>query len=134
MVNPANTIQTLTFPQLKDIHTGKITNWKELGGADLRIKVVTDTLSSATRGLIKQAVLKDEEYLKETLAVNVATISDEVAKDPAAIGGLGAGFVKPGAVVVKTDKIERPLGLVTVGPPSEKVRKVIEAYKTAVAK
>ena len=133
-VNPANTVQSLTFPQLKDIHTGKITNWKELGGADLQIKVVTDTLSSATRGLIKQAVLKNEEYLKETLAVNVATISAEVAKDPAAIGGLGAGFVKPGVVVVKTGKIERPLGLITVGPPSEKVRKVIEAYKAAVAK
>ncbi|QOX80492.1 substrate-binding domain-containing protein [Trichlorobacter lovleyi] len=134
VVNPANKVQTLTFPQLKDIHTGKITNWKELGGADQTIKVVTDTLSSATRGLIKQKVLKNEEYLKETLPVNVATISAEVAKDPAAIGGLGAGFVKAGVVVVKTDKIERPLGLITVGPPSEKVRKVIEAYKAAIAK
>lgn len=133
-VHPANKVQAMSFQQLKDIHTGKIRNWKELGGADQSIKVVTDTLSSATRGLIKQAVLKNEDYLAETLAVNVATISDEVAKDPTAIGGLGAGFVKAGVVVVKTDKIERPLGLITIGEPSEKVRKVIEAYKAAVVK
>lgn len=133
-VHPANKVQRMTFQQLKDIHTGKIRNWKELGGADLPIKVVTDTLSSATRGLIKQAVLNNEEYLKETLAVNVATINDEVAKDRAAIGGLGAGFVKTGVVVVTTDKIERPLGLITVGPPSEKVQKVIDAYRAAVTK
>lgn len=132
VVNPANKLQSLTFAQLKDIHTGKIRNWKELGGADLPIKVVTDTMSSATRGLIKQKLLKNEEYLKETLPVNVATISAEVARDPAAIGGLGAGFVKAGVVVVKTDKIERPLGLITVGAPSEKVQKVIEAYKAAI--
>lgn len=132
-VHPANKVKQMTFQQLKDIHTGKIRNWKELGGADLPIKVVTDTLSSATRGLIKQVVLNNEEYLKETLAVNVATISDEVAKDPAAIGGLGAGFVKPGVVVVTTGTIERPLGLITIGQPTEKVQKVIDAYKAAVA-
>lgn len=132
VVHPSNPVQKISGQQMKDIHTGKLRNWNELGGPDRPIKVVTDTLSSATRGLIKQAVLKNEEYLKETLAVNVATISDEVAKDPAAIGGLGAGFVKPGVVVVKTDKLERPLGLITVGPPSDKLQKVIEAYKKAV--
>jgi phosphate transport system substrate-binding protein len=133
VVHPSNKVKTLTFEQLKDMHTGKIRNWKELGGDDLAIIIVTDTVSSATRGLIKQAVLKNEEYLKEALAVNVATISDEVAKAPGAIGGLGAGFVKAGAVSqVATSKIERPLGLITLGAPSEKVRKVFEAYKAAV--
>ncbi|MBT0664166.1 substrate-binding domain-containing protein [Geobacter pelophilus] len=134
VVNPANKVQKLSLQQVKEIHTGKIVNWKEVGGDDLAITVVTDTLASATRGLIKQSVMKNEEYRADTLPVNVAQISDEVAKVPGAIGGLGAGFVKP-ELVRKLDtgsKVERPLGLITLGPPSAKVAKVIEAYKAAL--
>lgn len=134
VVNPSNKVKKLSLQQVKEIHTGRIVNWKEVGGDDLPITVVTDTLASATRGLIKQSVMKNEEYRKETLPVNVAQISDEVAKAPGAIGGLGAGFVKPD-LVRKLDtgsKVERPLGLITIGTPSTKVSKVIEAYKAAV--
>jgi phosphate transport system substrate-binding protein len=133
VVHPTNKVQSLTLDQIKEIHTGKIANWKEVGGDDLPITVVTDTLSSATRGLIKQAVMKNEEYKVDTLPVNVADISAEVGKAPGAIGGLGAGFVKRELVrKIVTGKVERPLGLITVGPPSDKVTKVIAAYRQAV--
>ncbi|MBL0141616.1 MAG: substrate-binding domain-containing protein [Betaproteobacteria bacterium] len=135
VVNPANAVRSLTHAQIRDIHTGRIANWKEVGGADLAILVVTDTASSATRGLIRQAVLKGADYVAMAKAVPVDRISDEVAAAPGAIGGLGAGFVKPGAVaVVVTDKVERPLGLVTIGAPSEKVARVIAALKAQVAR
>jgi phosphate transport system substrate-binding protein len=134
VVHPSNRVQRLTNAQLRDIHAGRIANWKDVGGEDRPIKVVTDTASSATRGLIKQAILKDADYVPTALAVNVGEISDEVAKDPGAIGGLGAGFVKKDkVVVVAADKIERPLGLVTIGPPDAKVQRVITALKTAAA-
>jgi phosphate transport system substrate-binding protein len=134
VVNPANPVRQVSADQLRDIHTGKIANWKEVGGPDLAIQVVTDVASSATRGLIKQAVLKGAEYVATAKAVKVETISDEVAALPGGIGGLGAGFVKPGVVVVlSTQKVERPLGLITVGEPDKKVARVIEALKAAVA-
>ena len=95
--------------------------------------MVTDTASSATRGLIKQAVLKGADYVATAKAVKVDTISDEVAALPGGIGGLGAGFVKPGKVaVIATQKVERPLGLITVGEPDAKVARVIDALKSAV--
>lgn len=135
VVHPSNPVQTLTAAQVRDLHSGRVANWKDVGGPDLAVEVVTDTPSSATRGLIKQAVLKDIDYVPTALAVNVETISDEVAKRPGAIGGLGAGFVKPSAVaVVRSDKLERPLGVVTIGPPSPKVQRVIDALKVEAAK
>lgn len=130
VVHPTNRVRSLSVAQLRDVHAGRIVNWKDVGGTDLPIVVVTDTPSSATRGLIKAAVLKDLDYVASAKAVNVETISDEVAVQPGAIGGLGAGFVKADRVVaVRSDRIERPLGLVTIGEPSEKVRQVIEALK-----
>ncbi len=109
VVNAANPVKSLTHAQIRDIHTGKVANWKEVGGADLPIVVVTDIASSATRGLIKQAVLKARTSAKRRSKV--------ATKVPAApeIGGLGAGFVKAGVAVVQTEKVERPLGLVTMG-------------------
>jgi phosphate transport system substrate-binding protein len=130
VVHPSNRVRALSPAQLRDIHAGRIVNWKDVGGADLPIVVVTDTLSSATRGLIKAAVLKDVDYVATAKAVNVETISDEVAAQPGAIGGLGAGFVKADRVaVVSSERIERPLGLVTVGEPSPKVKAIIDALK-----
>ena len=52
-----------------------------------------------------------------------------------AIGGLGLGFVQPGKLgVIVTDKVERPLGFITVGAPSEKVRKVMDAFRAESSK
>lgn len=129
VVNAANPVKSLTHAQIRDIHTGKVANWKEVGGADLPIVVVTDIASSATRGLIKQAVLKGAEYVASAKPVAIEKVSDEVAAAPGAIGGLGAGFVKAGVAVVQTEKVERPLGLVTMGAPSAKVQRVIDALK-----
>ena len=71
VVHATNPVRALTRAQLRDIHSGRVTNWSEVGGPDRAIKVVTDTPSSATRGLIKQAVLKDVDYTPAALAVKV---------------------------------------------------------------
>lgn len=136
VVHPSNPVKVLTWEQIKDIHTGKITNWKELGGKDLAITVYTDAKASATRGLIKQTVLANAEYAASAKAVGfVKEVNDQVALDPSGIGGLGSGFVDAGKVaVVSTKKLERPLGFVTVGPASAKVHKVMDAFTAASSK
>ena len=132
IVHPSNPVSKLTWEQIRDIHTGKITNWKDVGGKDVPIVVFTDSLASATRGLIRQAVMGGQEYGPEAKALDaVKEVNDRVAVTENGIGGLGLGFVDPKAVrVIDTKKVERPLGFITIGPPSDKVRKVIEAFKT----
>ena len=136
VVHPSNSVKTLSWDQIKDIHTGKITNWKELGGKDLPITVYTDAKASATRGLIKQVVMANSEYAASAKAVDfVKEVNDKVALDASGIGGLGLGFVDAGKVsIVTTNKIERPLGFITVGAPSVKVQKVMDAFKAASTK
>jgi len=130
VVHKSNPVTSLTWEQLRDIHTGTTTNWKELGGKDLPIAVFTDAPASATRGLIKDAVLGGQDYSPQANAVEVTKISLLVGMMDGAIGGLGKGFVQgDGVKVVQSQKLERPLGFITLGPPSDSVRKVIDAYR-----
>ena len=132
VVHPSNPVNRLTWGQIRDIHTGKITSWREVGGKNMPTVVFTDSLASATRGLIKQAVMGGQEYAQDAKALDaVKKVNDMVAVTENGIGGLGLGFVDPKAVkVIDTQKVERPLGFITIGPPSDKVRRVIEAFKT----
>jgi phosphate transport system substrate-binding protein len=133
VVHPSNPVRRLTLEQVREIHTGKIASWKELGGPDLPIAVVTDAAASATRGLVKQVVLGGAEYASAARAMPaVAEVNEEVARNPAAIGGLGREFVDPARVaVVETKKIERPLAFVSVGEPGADAARVIEAFRAA---
>lgn len=131
VVHPSNPVKALTWAQLKDIHTGKITSWKQVGGKDEPIHVYTDAKASATRGLVKEVVLAKAEYAESAKAVEVVKlVNDEVAKDPAGIGALGKEFADPAMVrVVESTKVERPFALVTKGEPSPALKAVIEAYR-----
>ena len=136
IVHPTNSVKSLSWEQIRDIHTGLIANWREVGGKGLPITVYTDAEASATRGLIKQVVMGGSEYAATVKAVDfVKQVNDRVAQDESAIGGLGLGFVEPGKVsVIATNKVERPLGFITIGTPSKKVRKVIDAFRDESAK
>lgn len=134
IVHPSNPVGKLTLQQLGDIHTGKVTNWKQLGGKDMPITVYSDALTGGTRAMIRKLVLNNQEYAPSVKSLtSVSRIADLVPTDEAAIGGLGRGFVKSdGKVkVVETSKLERPLALVTIGEPQPKVRQVIEAFRAA---
>ncbi|MGC4118544.1 MAG: substrate-binding domain-containing protein [Myxococcales bacterium] len=135
IVHPSNPVTSLTWQQISDVLTGKITNWKDLGGPDKPITVYSDTITGGTRALIKKSVMKGAEYGKAVKALTaVKKVGELVAVDPLGFGGLGAGFVDSNTVkVVKTDTLERPLGFITLGPPTGKALQVIEAFKTAVA-
>ena len=136
IVHPSNSVQKLSWAQITDVHTGKITNWKELGGKNMPITVYTDATASATRGLIKQVVMGNSEYSPSAKAVDfVKDVNNKVASDESGIGGLGLGFVDAGKVsIVSSKKVERPLAFITVGEPSANVQKVIDAFKAVSVK
>lgn len=131
VVHPANPVKSLSWDQLRDVHTGAITTWSQLGGKDQPIVVYTDAAASATRGLVKQVVMKNAEYAPAARAVGfVKEVNDRVAQDEAGIGALGLEFADPEQVaIVRTQKVERPLAFVSVGAPTPAMRKVIDAFR-----
>ena len=117
IIHPSNPVTSLTWEQIRDMHTGKITNWKQVGGKDMPVVVYTDTVTGGTRAMIKKVVLGGADYAPSCKALSaVKKVGEMVAMQEGAIGGLGKGFVQAGKdKVVQTKTIERPLGFVTVG-------------------
>lgn len=136
VVHPSNPVSGLTWEQIRDIHTGKITNWKQVGGKDAAINVYSDALTGGTRAMVKKVVLGGAEYggnVKSLTAVK--RVAELVAQDANGVGGVGRGFVDTAkGKIISTKKVERPLAIVTIGEPSAKVKQVIESFRTQVAK
>jgi phosphate transport system substrate-binding protein len=130
--NPINI--TLTLEQLKGLNTGKIKNWKEIGGLDLPVRVITSHVGSATRSVYKRIVMQGQEYTKDAIRVRSTRIEiDEVSKYQGAIGAVSEGFYKLNsgkAKVLQTKMVSRPLGLITRGEPQGAVKKVIDFYQS----
>lgn len=138
IVNPSNPVSALTFQQLSDINTGKVTNWKDVGGPDMKIVVITSAEGSATRAVFQKIVMHKQPYVKGAREVKSTRKEvDLVSKFKGGIGAVSQGFVdaNPGKVnVVTTGEISRPLSIVTKGDPDSELSKVITYLKTDDAK
>jgi phosphate transport system substrate-binding protein len=94
LVHPANPVGGLTVEQVRDIFSGKIKNWKEVGGPDLKIVKVSRDTNSGTYETFEELVMKgglisqDTEYVGSNGAVR-----QRVQSTPASIGYAGLGFV-----------------------------------------
>lgn len=153
VVNPKNPVNKLTIDQLAQIFTGTITNWKELGGEDKKIVILSREVNSGTHVYFKEHVLrKNDPNSKEEFAPHVLllpssqAIADEVAGNSAAIGYYGMGYIsaKQKAVLVARNEnseyiaptienvvngkypISRPLFFYTNGEPQGLVKKFID--------
>lgn len=131
VVHKNNPVKKLSWQQIRDIHTGKIGNWKEVGGKDLPITVYSDALTGGTRAMIKYVVLEGKDYGATVKPqANVKKVGEMVALAEDSIGGIGKGFADTDKVsIIETKKIERPLGIITLGAPSAPVAKVIAAFQ-----
>ena len=92
-VNPENTLKELTIAQVGDIFTGKITNWKEVGGPDTPITVYSRENSSGTYEFFKEHVLKGKDFAASAQTMpGTAAIVQAVTKDKSGIGYGGAAY------------------------------------------
>ncbi len=134
IVNKDNPVSSLSWEQLKDINTGKVSNWKEVGGPDLAIQVVTSHAGSATRAVFKKMVMNKEEYIANAIQVRSTRLEvNEVSKAKGAIGAVSKVFMEQNpdrAKIISTDPISRPLALITIGQASAPVQKVIDFYRS----
>lgn len=110
VVHPSNPIKNLSKDQLKAIYTGAVTNWKDLGGKDEKIVVVSRETSSGTYEYWNEDVLKKADVRKDSLiqASNGAVVN-VIANNKKAIGYIGFGYVNKSVKALKVDDIEPTL-------------------------
>ena len=103
-VNASNPLGEITMDQLKLIFTGKVTNWKELGGPDAKIVVYSRENSSGTYVFFKEHVLKNADYTVRAQSMpGTAAVVNAVAKEKFGIGYGGAAYAK-GIKLLKVKK------------------------------
>ncbi|NCO43260.1 MAG: phosphate-binding protein [Armatimonadetes bacterium CG_4_10_14_3_um_filter_66_18] len=153
VVNPANPVSKLTRAQLADIFTGKTKNWKEVGGKDSEIVLLSREVNSGTHVYFKEHVLRGGDKNSKAefapaalLQPSSQAIADEVTQNPKAIGYYGMGYLssKQKALAVastSTDpyveprsanvvdgsySISRPLMFYTKGEPTGAVKEYLD--------
>ena len=160
IVNPNNPVKELSLQQVSDIYSGKINNWKEVGGEDLAIVRLSRETNSGTHVYFLERVLRLGEKENKTLfstytlllPSSVGIIS-EVRDNPNAIGYDGLGyvtdevkmvalaenhggpFVLPSAETVNQDlyPVARDLYMYTAGEVSPEVKGYLECIQSPAA-
>ena len=104
-VNESSPLKEITLEQLELVFTGKIRNWKELGGSDAPITVYSRENSSGTYEFFKEHVLKGKDFVASAQTMpGTAALLQAVAKDKSGIGYGGAAYGQGAkALLVKKD-------------------------------
>jgi phosphate transport system substrate-binding protein len=150
VLHPSNAINELTMDQLAKIYTGAATNWKQVGGSDLKIEVLSRESTSGTYAFFQEHVMKKKDYRKDArLMPATSAIIEAAAADKGAIGYVGLGYatgaagrikvlkvkkddtapaIEPSEATVKdgTYSVARPLFLVTAGEPTGAAKAFID--------
>ena len=125
IVNENVKAEDLTIQQIQDIYTGKITNWKDVGGDDKAITVVTREEGSGTRGAFTEitGVLEKDDAGNETdkttkdalVQPSTGAVKETVAKTPDSIGYVSLGALDNSVKAVKVEGIEATVDTVLSG-------------------
>lgn len=92
-VHESNPIKQLSLEQLKDMFTGKVRNWKEVGGPDQPVTLYSRENSSGTYEFFKENVLQGADFAASAQNMpGTAALLQAVARDPKAIGYGGAAY------------------------------------------
>ncbi|PKN62016.1 MAG: phosphate-binding protein [Deltaproteobacteria bacterium HGW-Deltaproteobacteria-15] len=153
VVNPSNPVSRLTIQQISDIYTGKIANWRELGGENRPIVLLSRESNSGTYVYVLENVIRMGDprskllFSPDTLLMPSSEgISTEVRQNPNAIGYDGLGYVTPDQKVLAVARdagrpyvlpsiatvndgsypISRPLYMYTAGEPGGQVKSFLD--------
>ncbi|MGA3207890.1 MAG: PstS family phosphate ABC transporter substrate-binding protein [Syntrophales bacterium] len=141
IVHPKNKINGLTIDQLSQIYQGKITNWKEVGGDNLTIVVVSRDSSSGTFESWGHLVLNNARVTsKAQLQASNGAVVQAVSKNRYAIGYIGLGYLNTSlkaltvngitasakTALSKEYPVSRPLYMYTNGQPTGEVANLIK--------
>ncbi|MDD5070215.1 MAG: PstS family phosphate ABC transporter substrate-binding protein [Candidatus Omnitrophica bacterium] len=146
IVHPSNKITELSKAQLKDIYTGKFSDWSQLGMAGGKIVVVSrDTASGTYEAFMSLALNKAKTRSDSLLQASNQAVSTTVSKTPGAIGYVGLGYVSDSVKAVTVNGVvasketvlsgqyllSRPLFMYTNGQPKGLVKEYIDFVLSA---
>lgn len=147
IVHPKNPVTELSMAELQAVFAGRITNWSELGGPDMKIHLINRDEASGTREAFHKIVMQDVPFdLRAAVLPGTGQVRDVVSRTQGAIGYISLGFVDQrfaGARAVKsldvegvrptasavadgTYPIRRTLHFFTEGEPQGLARRFIE--------
>ncbi len=140
VVNPANGLADLTTQQVRDIFNGNIKNWKEVGGVDAPVTVVSREAGSGTRSSFEQIVTGITLTKDALIQDSNGTIRETVANDANALGYLSHGLLNDKIKALRIDGQEctnetiaagqytlvRPIYLLVKGAPQGEIKDFID--------
>lgn len=141
IVHPENKLEGLNRAEVRDIFSGEITNWKDLGGEDRAIVTVSREEGSGTRATFEMWIMGDKLITEEaTLLPSNGAIRVNVAGNPDAIGYISFGVVDPSVKTLFIDGVAatadnmktriyplvRPYYFLTKQEPTGEVKKFID--------
>lgn len=107
IVHPGNPVTELSLEQIKAIYTGKISDWKDVGGKKGKIVVISRDSSSGTFETFNELAL-DKEKVRPDALMNASNnaVAQTVAKTPAAIGYVGIGYLSSSVKSVTINSVD----------------------------
>ncbi len=141
VVHPSNPISHITKNQIARMFAGQITNWKELGGQDQAIRLITREEGSGTREAFQKLVMGKSRISRKALTQESnGSVKELVRHDPASIGYMSLGLVGHELKALIVDgtpptreqviahhySLVRPFLFVTKGPPTDKAKLFID--------
>ncbi|MBC1521829.1 phosphate ABC transporter substrate-binding protein [Listeria aquatica] len=106
VVNKDVGVDNLTQQQLIDIFTGKVTNWKDVGGKDEKVTVINRAEGSGTRATFEQWALKGETPIKAQEQDSSGTVRKIVSETPGAISYLAFSYINKSVVGLSVDGVK----------------------------
>jgi phosphate transport system substrate-binding protein len=110
IVHPANPIQNFPLDQIREVFSGKIKNWKELGGPNHPIDIVTREEGSGTRESFQKFVMgKEDISLGALVQDSNGAVRQVISSDPSAVGYISLGLVNDQVKAVRISGVEASL-------------------------
>lgn len=106
VVNKDVGVENLTTEQLIDVFTGKVTNWKDLGGKDQEILVVNRAQGSGTRATFEKWALDGTQSIASQEQDSSGTVKKIVAETPGAVSYLAFSYLDDTLTTLKVDGVE----------------------------
>lgn len=122
ITHPDVNVTALSNAQLKDLFTGKVKSWKEVGGPDVKVVVVFGDKIPGTNKFFAKKVMDDAEFSKDKVTTGSAPeVIAKVKSTPGSIGLSPMGLDMSGVDVPKIETLGRPISVATKGIPSKSV-------------
>ena len=144
-IHPSNPIEALTKAQVKDIYTGKVSNWKEVGGKDQKIVAISRDSASGTYEAFHVLALNKDKFRADAIRqTSNNSVAQVVGNTPGGIGYIGLGYITPKVKVVTVEGVvpsnetvnskeyaySRPLYMYTNGEPTGIVKEYLDFVKS----